>query len=329
MVIQMNFHHNTQDEGVIIQTTIENGKALLEFDFPFAGREPEGTAEKTVRIEIFDMAGQMVFDCVYPMDAEEPAKGLLLHPQLWRGMRCPYRYLLKAYLFQNNCEIVDILEKYFVLRTARYVQEKGWFLNDEPFEVRAVEYHDFIEREEVLRQNLTILKRMGAKTISSRVEEIPLKLRELCDEMGFWWCFHKIPNGEARENQEAKENQDAKKSECTMQEVAWESLLAREGLFLTDIYYYYRAIWSKEPFVYLAKDSIRKQKNKTLSVTAYSNLKKVALYVDGILFSFHAGEGECIFEDIAVETYPLMLTVWAGECGMSVTIYEQMPEIAH
>lgn len=102
-----------------------------------------------------------------------------------------------------------------------------------------------------------------------------------------------------------------------------EALLSADGRTLTERYYYYQAKWSSEPVLYPALSILHRQENGLLSLTIYSNQKKVVLYVDGVLFLFQSaasGDPEFIFEDIPVEKLPLNLAAEAGNLSISLTV---------
>lgn len=102
-----------------------------------------------------------------------------------------------------------------------------------------------------------------------------------------------------------------------------EALLAADGRTLTERYYYYQAKWSSEPVLYPVLSTLHRQENGLVSLTIYSNQKKVVLYVDGVLFLFQtaaSGDPEFIFEDIPVEKLPLHLAVEAGNLSISLTV---------
>ena len=102
-----------------------------------------------------------------------------------------------------------------------------------------------------------------------------------------------------------------------------EALLAADGRTLTERYYYYQAKWNSEQVLYPALSTLHRQENGLLSLTIYSNQKKVVLYVDGVLFLFQtaaSGDPEFIFEDIPVEKLPLHLAAEAGNLSISLTV---------
>lgn len=106
-------------------------------------------------------------------------------------------------------------------------------------------------------------------------------------------------------------------------ETTCQALLAADGRTLTERYYYYQAKWSSEPVLYPALSTLHRQENGLVSLTIYSNQKKVVLYVDGVLFLFQtaaSGDPEFIFEDIPVAKLPLHLAAEAGNLSISLTV---------
>ena len=80
---------------------------------------------------------------------------------------------------------------------------------------------------------------------------------------------------------------------------------------------------SSEPVLYPALSTLHRQKNGLVSLTIYSNQKKVVLYVEGVLFLFQSaasGDPEFIFEDIPVAKLPLHLAAEAGNLSISLTV---------
>lgn len=103
----------------------------------------------------------------------------------------------------------------------------------------------------------------------------------------------------------------------------------------TDLFYYYKACWSRIPFVHICNvqrgnvySHIEKTDNEqrfesaeeTITVTVYSNQKKVALYVDGYLFEYKQGPPDFKFEDISLKRCQTVFTAQAGECSISATV---------
>ena len=63
-----------------------------------------------------------------------------------------------------------------------------------------------------------------------------------------------------------------------------------------DVYYLYKAFWSKEPFVYLCGRRYVDRPEDTTDITVYTNLDEVELYVDGTFFAKKQGGPVLKFE---------------------------------
>lgn len=330
-----------------ITTKLENGKAYLEFVLP----ETIGRLLSALQIEIWEGAEgeRLVFHGEYSSEEADSMTALLLRPHLWDGMRDPYVYLVKA---QGRFGIVEYGEKmggmekeeesdpaedipeavevYWLQELAIYdvrvVDKKGIFLNEKEFLPREVVYRlppqisGAGTREEQMRRDLDRLARMGANVIrlegtgSGAEGQDARSVRafyRLCRNRGFltgdlWIRPENLPvyRGLPRE---------------TSKEV----LLLADSRTLTERYYYYQAKWSSEPVLYPALSILHRQENGLLSLTIYSNQKKVVLYVDGVLFLFQSaasGDPEFIFEDIPVAKLPLHLAAEAGNLSISLTV---------
>lgn len=292
------FDRTAPGEGMIIYSRVENGKAYLEFQFFLKTAETE--EDCVAEIRVYDMSGKLVLEIDYPLREEEPAKGMLLHPRLWRGMEDPYLYTVTVQLFD-----LDLLERKFPLRTLEELSTKGYYLNGEAFLVRPIVYSlppqpsPDVSRLEQMQRELQLYKEMGANTICLQVPEYDDDFVQLCDKMGFLvWC------GDTK-------GQITKSCD----------LLSLQDANPTDLYYYKKACWSKEHFLYIVNKSLKQQKNGNYSLTVYSNQKKVALYVEGVLFEFQVSTPEFLFEEIPAGKRPLQLTAEAGECRVSITMY--------
>lgn len=141
----------------------------------------------------------------------------------------------------------------------------------------------------------------------------------LCDEAGLllWWR----DEGRDAESQTVKGKPGQSFGKIPRFYGTADSLLTWGERSFSDRYYFYKACWSREPFVYISMASLSLQKNGNAQVTVYSNQKKVALYVDGILFEFRMDGPDFLFQEIPVKRLPLLLTAEAGTCSMSLTAY--------
>lgn len=320
-----------------IHTRLENGKAYLQFAFSEA--DSDISEAEMVLLQVRDKEHRAVLNCAYPLSEDEPAEGILLHPHLWKGVEEPYLYTLVVYAVEVESEsggsrLVEKVHQSFALCTLEEITGKGLFLNGKPFEVRAVCWDGHNQRQEEglvpIGHMLENLRTMGANTIYLREEptDAMKELLQLCGEKGFL-VLVKEPKllGSLKKQSMGGVVYCINAFESLEYELAEDRIPAYSRLFSykypfhTDLYYHYRAGWSKEPFVHICLSSIKKQENGSFSLRVYSNQKKIALYVNGMLFEFLTGIGEYFFEEILIKKYPAVLTAEAGECNTAVTIY--------
>ena len=330
-----------------ITTKLENGKAYLEFVLP----ETMGRLLSVLQIEIWEDAdgGRLVFHGEYAPEEADSMTALLLRPHLWDGVRDPYVYLLKAQGRFGSVEygekmggtkneeesdpsedIAEIVEVFWrqelAIYDVRVVDKKGIFLNEKEFLPHEVAYRfppqisDVGTRVEQVRRDLERLVRMGVNVIrlegtGTGAEGVNCSevrtFYSLCRKRGFltgdlWIRPKNLPVYRGLPG-----------------ETTCQALLAADGRTLTERYYYYQAKWSSESVLYPALSTLHRQENGLVSLTIYSNQKKVVLYVDGVLFLFQSaasGDPEFIFEDIPVEKLPLHLAAEAGNLSISLTV---------
>lgn len=227
-------------------------------------------------------------------------------------------------------DITEAVEVYWQQELAIYdvhvIDKKGIFLNEKEFLPHEVVYRlppqisDAGTRVEQVRRDLERLVRMGVNVIrlegtGTGAEGVNcFEVRtfySLCRKRGFltgdlWIRPENLPVYRGLSG-----------------ETAEDALLSANGRTLTERYYYYQAKWSSEPVLYPALSTLHRQKNGLVSLTIYSNQKKVVLYVEGVLFLFQSaasGDPEFIFEDIPVAKLPLHLAAEAGNLSISLTV---------
>lgn len=327
-----------------ITTKLENGKAYLEFALP----EKIGRLLSALQIEIWEGAEgeRLVFHGEYSLEEADSMTALLLRPHLWDGVRDPYVYLVKAKgrfgaakygeTFGVTAEeetvdasfIDEVTEVYWRQELAIYdvhvIDKKGIFLNEKEFLPHEVVYRlspqisDAGTREEQVRRDLERLARMGANVI--RLEGTGTEGQDRCEVRSFYSLCRRggFLTGDLWIRPENLPVYRGLPGETMA-----EALLAADGRTLTERYYYYQAKWSSEPVLYPALSTLHRQENGLLSLTIYSNQKKVVLYVDGVLFLFQtaaSGDPQFIFEDIPVAKLPLHLAAEAGNLSISLTV---------
>ena len=328
-----------------ITTKLENGKAYLEFALP----EKIGRLLSALQIEIWEGAEgeRLVFHGEYAPEEADCMTALLLRPHLWDSVRDPYVYLVKAKgrfgtvgyeekmggtkneeesdSTENTTEIVEVFwRQELAIYDVRVVDKKGIFLNEKEFLPHEAAYRlppqisDAGTREEQVRRDLERLARMGANVI--RLEGTGTEGQDRCEVRSFYSLCRRggFLTGDLWIRPENLPVYRGLPGETMA-----EALLAADGKTLTERYYYYQAKWSSEPVLYPALSTLHRQENGLVSLTIYSNQKKVVLYVDGVLFLFQSaasGDPEFIFEDIPVAKLPLHLAAEAGNLSISLTV---------
>lgn len=329
-----------------ITTKLENGKAYLEFALP----EKIGRLLSALQIEIWEEAEgeRLVFHGEYSSEEADSMTALLLRPHLWDGMRDPYVYRVKAQgrfgaaeygeTFGVTAEeetvdassIDEVTEVYWrqelAIYDVRVVDKKGILLNEKEFLPHEVCYRMLLQTgdagiwEEQMKEDLERLARMGVNAIRLEGTGSGAEVQDRCEVRAFYSLCRRggFLTGDLWIRPENLPVYRGLSGETTCQ-----ALLAADGRTLTERYYYYQAKWSSEPVLYPALSTLHRQENGLLSLTIYSNQKKVVLYVDGVLFLFQSaasGDPEFIFEDIPVEKLPLHLAAEAGNLSISLTV---------
>ena len=329
-----------------ITTKLENGKAYLEFALP----EKIGRLLSALQIEIWEGAEgeRLVFHGEYSSEEADSMTALLLRPHLWDGMRDPYVYRVKAQgrfgaaeygeTFGVTAEeetvdassIDEVTEVYWrqelAIYDVRVVDKKGILLNEKEFLPHEVCYRMLLQTgdagiwEEQMKEDLERLARMGVNAIRLEGTGSGAEVQDRCEVRAFYSLCRRggFLTGDLWIRPENLPVYRGLSGETTCQ-----ALLAADGRTLTERYYYYQAKWSSEPVLYPALSTLHRQKNGLVSLTIYSNQKKVVLYVDGVLFLFQSaasGDPEFIFEDIPVEKLPLHLAAEAGNLSISLTV---------
>lgn len=330
-----------------ITTKLENGKAYLEFALP----EKIGRLLSALQIEIWEEAegGRLVFHGEYAPEEADCMTALLLRAHLWDGVRDPYVYLVKAQGRFGTIEygekmsgtkneeesgpaedIPEALDVYWRQELAicdvSVIDKKGIFLNEKEFQPRGVVYRfppqisGVGTREEQIKGDLERLARMGVNAIRLEGTGSGTEGQNRCEVRAFYSLCRR--RGFLTDDLWIRpENLPVYRG--LPGETTCQALLAADGRTLTERYYYYQAKWSSEPVLYPALSTLHRQENGLVSLTIYSNQKKVVLYVDGVLFLFQtatSGDPEFIFEDIPVAKLPLHLAAEAGNLSISLTV---------
>ena len=286
-----------------ITTKLENGKAYLEFALP----EKIGRLLSALQIEIWEGAEgeRLVFHGEYSSEEADSMTALLLRPHLWDGMRDPYVYRVKAQgrfgaaeygeTFGVTAEeetvdassIDEVTEVYWrqelAIYDVRVVDKKGILLNEKEFLPHEVCYRMLLQTgdagiwEEQMKEDLERLARMGVNAIRLEGTGSGAEVQDRCEVRAFYSLCRRggFLTGDLWIRPENLPVYRGLSGETTCQ-----ALLAADGRTLTERYYYYQAKWSSEPVLYPALSTLHRQKNGLVSLTIYSNQKKVVLYVE-------------------------------------------------
>lgn len=300
-------------DRIQITTQLQNGSAVIELTLPEQWKKG-GKADRFF-IYLWDAEGHLAFYCNYPAREDDPCMIRLFHPHLWEGAGSPYLYHLEVYGRDEDGE--ECLGRMVVpVRQLTKVSDEEYLLNQRPFQPRAVLYegvctNNVLRRGQFWEQTehrLRQLVQMGANMlILERASEISSEeyetLSERCDRAGLLLRIR-----------------DESVGGCPKDCISGGKLFAENHL-PGPAYYLQKARWSREPFVYLCAESLRRQHDGCCQITAYSNAKRVALLINGRVFGFQNDGPEFVFQDIPAKGLPLVLTAEAGECSMSVTCY--------
>lgn len=233
-------------------------------------------------------------------------------------------------------------------------------LNGEILEQRMVHYilpetGNPAQWQRLVLEDLGLLRKLGANCIS--LDGItPHIFAQICDRLGFmvFRAGNQVGNsggtgGRVRQEaarEEEKDFEDVRKehagentegSVCVHAETFGPDTEKREVPVFRGIrnsffcpgrkspgalFYYYMAKWSQEAFVYLVPESLKRLDDGNYTVMCYSNCGKVALYTDGRLFEFKAGEVTFLFSEIPCRKPTVMLTAEADGCTHSLSIHK-------
>lgn len=82
-----------------------------------------------------------------------------------------------------------------------------------------------------------------------------------------------------------------------------------------DSFYYYKAMWSSEPFVQIAQKRYVRRAGETMTVKVYSNRPQVSLSANGIVRTEPVRNGSAVFSDVSLQPGENRMTAHAGECS--------------
>jgi beta-galactosidase len=150
----------------------------------------------TIKTAIYDQAGKIVSSQNTPQKITTQGRQKFVqnfqvqHPHLWNGLKDPYIYKVKTQLLRNG-EVIDEVEQPLGLRKFEIIAGKGFFLNGQSYPMYGVCRHqDRWQFGNALsnaqhKEDLDIIKEMGATTIRFAHYQQAEYLYSTCDTMGF------------------------------------------------------------------------------------------------------------------------------------------------
>ena len=323
----ISFDREAPGGGVDAYTVMENSKAEIIFTVylkQLIQAEPKMQAEENVQVELFLYApdGQETARMSIKTTPEHEAKAtencwsvstrtLLIYPHLWQGTLTPVLYQVEAMITSGEKQL-DVMRFVYPICTMRQVESADFLLNDRPYTLHAVRYvipgkDDHISNGYVISMDkfaadLEIMQELGANCICPDFFPTEPQFYELCLKKGMiLWKLtgetEKVPlfcGGE-------------------------KALLSDDGSRKRDSFYLYQACWSSKKVLHICHNRQVPRPGSFASVIVYSNQKKVALYVNGVLQEFKESSPSFLFEDIPVRGEYTIVSVQAGDCFASVT----------
>lgn len=309
------FDRTAPDGGVKMTIRLEEGRAMFEWQFCFA-EEPEGGL---VYVRLWDGRREMALECVGLAAEEEPLRAVLRQPHLWQGGRDPYLYTMEAVLTDGEGGCLDRLTRSLPLRSMEWQAGRGFLLNGSAYALRTVSYEypthvSCAEAQKLAMDDMQRLLCLGANSIyTEQGKGLTLPFLQLCDRLGIIVLT---------DLSYLRSADDSGRTELpSLLRGRKGGMIAGDG-GLSSEYYRLRAAWSREPFVYIAPESIKRQENGNFSVTVFSSCRRVALYSDGALFEFKDGQGEFIFREVPAKGPCVMLTAEGEGCSEAFSCHK-------
>ena len=340
----VSFDREAPGGGVDAHTVMENSKAEIIFTVylkqlvqaeqkaqtEHGVQEEPNREEKNVQVELFlyDPDGEETARMSIKITPEDVAKAtqscwsvstrtLLIYPHLWQGTLTPVLYQVEAMITSGEKQL-DVMRFVYPICTMRQVESADFLLNDRPYTLHAVRYviprkNDHISdgfstsngygiSMDKFAADLEIMQELGANCICPDFFPTEPQFYELCLKKGMiLWKLtgetEKVPlfcGGE-------------------------KALLSDDGSRKRDSFYLYQACWSSKKVLHICHNRQVPRPGSFASVMVYSNQKKVALYVNGVLQEFKESAPRFLFEDIPVRGEYTIVSVQAGDCFASVT----------
>lgn len=226
---------------------------------------------------------------------------LLIYPHLWNAADAPYLYEVRASVTEDH-QITDTLEILCPIFSMSNIPQKGFFLNEKPFSLHAVRYHVDENWFQNLEGDLKILKDLGANCICP--DRLPTERSFYAECLKKGMIVWQLTGDNEHlpvfcGDEKALLNPDRGKQES---------------------FYLYQSRFSRQNVLYICNPEKKPVPGGSTCVTVYSNQKRVALYLDGILHEFKESAPVFRFEDVPVKREQTVISAQAGEQYISVTL---------
>lgn len=307
----MYFDREALGAGITVFSQMKNGKAEAELTAYLTHEKLEGLV---VEFCMKDRSQNTVSAVCAPAQPVTTVNTLLIYPHLWQAVEDPYLYEATAVLLRGE-EILDEVRTTHAIRTFGNLPVKGFCLNEKPFALKAVRYelppqisgNDIYQNR--IRADMDAVMELGANTVCLTGQPRDPFFYELCEEKGIlvWQSL------------------DTEKSLPQLCGEAGKGLMTMDRRRKRDLYYAYKARWSRTPFVYISGHEDYLRDGETTTVTVYSNQKKAALYVNGILHEFKESAPCFLFEEVPLKKQVNIISVQAGDCYSSMTVQKGTP----
>ncbi|MGL4292269.1 MAG: beta-glucuronidase LacZ4 [Bacteroidales bacterium] len=182
--------------GIYIQTNeVSKNKAKIHSKIILSNRESVDT-EAEILVKIKNEMNHSV--CTEKKTITIPANNdffetdmnlTVSNPHLWNGTKDPYCYSAEFSLYENSI-LKDSINHQFGIRTFKVHPDSGFFLNNQPYDLRGVCcHHDRAEigsalRNEHFDQDINLIREMGANSIRLAHYPYPAYVYESLDKAG-------------------------------------------------------------------------------------------------------------------------------------------------
>ena len=194
--------------GIRVTPVMEGEDAKVAVEVRITGRKPE----QTVRYSLHNAAGKVLGT----YEGGRNANFRIRNAHLWQGRKDPYLYSMTAELLEDG-RVLDSLSTRFGCRSFRIDPQRGFLLNGEEYPLRGVSRHQ--DRPgignallpEHHREDMALIREMGATTIRLAHYQHDQYFYDLCDEYGMviWaeipYISNHMPGGRENTVQQMKE----------------------------------------------------------------------------------------------------------------------------